>query len=388
MKLAARATRIEPFRAMAFAERAARLEATGADVVRLSLGEPDFPVPDPVREALAAELSRGRSTYAPALGLPALREAIADWQRHALGADVSAERVIVTAGASAALLLLAAALVETGDEVLMADPSYPCNRQFVELFGARARTVPSHASERFQFSQRALDAGWSDATRGVMIASPSNPTGTSLPFDELAALCDAIAARGAWRLIDEIYLPLSYDSTPRSILSHDDGALIVGSFSKYWAMPGWRLGWAIVPHDMVGPLERLAQHCYICAPASAQAAALACFHPDTLSECERRRKTLAARRTRTLDGLKQAGFSVPVAPDGAFYAYVDVRATGLDSATLAERLLDEAHVALTPGDDFGRSGGRDFLRLSYAASDERLDMALDRLRGWRATLGR
>jgi len=274
--------------------------------------------------------------------------------------------------------------VEAGDEVLMTDPSYPCNRQFIELFGARARTVPSAADERFQFSRRTLDAGWSDATRGVMIASPSNPTGTSIDFADLAALCDDIAARGGWRLIDEIYLPLSYDSVPRSILAHDDEALVVGSFSKYWAMPGWRLGWAIVPDAMVAPLERLAQHCYICAPAQAQAAAVACFHPDTLAECERRRRLLAARRDRTLAGLSAAGITVPVTPDGAFYAYLDVRDTGLDSATLAGRLLDEAHVALTPGEDFGSHDGRHFLRLSYAASDERLDLAVQRLQAWLA----
>jgi len=388
MKLASRTALIEPFHAMEFAKRAAALEAQGHDIVRLSIGEPDFAVPPLVVEAMREAVSAGRSPYTPALGLPALREAIATWQREAFGSDVDAARVIVTAGASAALLLLAAALVEPGDEVLVGDPSYPCNRRFVEGFGGRARLVPTEVAGRFQLTADAVERAWNERTCGVMIATPSNPTGTSIPMEELERLCAAVGARGGWAIVDEIYLPLS-DGTatapPRSILSRDACAITVGSFSKYWAMPGWRLGWAIVPDALVPVIERLAQHFYICPSAPAQHAALACFAPDTLAECERRRTRLQARRVRVLAGLAAGGYHVPVAPDGAFYVWIDTRALGIGSAELAGRLLDEAHVALTPGLDFGNSGADGFLRLSYAADEADLERALGamvRFRGW------
>lgn len=396
MKLATRTALIEPFHAMEFGKRAAALQAQGRDIVRLSIGEPDFPVPPLVVEAMRDACAVGRTPYTAALGLPALREAIAAWQSDAFGADVDASRVIVTAGASAALLLVAAALVEPGDEVLVGDPSYPCNRRFVEGFGGRARLVPTTVAGRFQLTAACVEAAWGESTRGAMIATPSNPTGTSVPLDALEAMCTAIAERGGWALVDEIYLPLSYgppsDGTdeacaPRSILSRVPSAITVGSFSKYWAMPGWRLGWAIVPETLVPVIERLAQNFYICPSAPTQYAALACFASETLDECERRRQRLAARRQRVLAGLASAGYHVPVAPDGAFYVWIDAGALGIDSATLAGRLLDEAGVALTPGLDFGPAGARDFLRLSYAADEADLDRAIEAMAAFRARLG-
>ena len=386
--LARRTRRIEPFAAMEIGKRAAALEARGADVVRMNLGEPDHDVPPRVAEAMARAV-RGRSSYTPALGLEALREAIARWHGEALGAEVGAERVVVTAGASAALLLVAAALVDPGDEILVTDPSYPCNRRFVEAFDGVARLVPTDASTRFQLTAELVRAHWSAATRGAMIASPSNPTGTSVPRAELVAIARAVAERGGHRVVDEIYLPLVHAGAPRSILADDPGAISIGSFSKFFAMPGWRLGWVVVPAGLVPTVERLAQNLYICPSAPAQRAALECFHPDTLALCEARRAGLVARRDRALAALAAGGWSVPVAPDGAFYAWLDVRDTGVPASALAPRLLDEAGVALAPGPDFGRADAEAWLRLSYACSEADVDRATARLARWRRdALGR
>ena len=384
MRLAARTDRIPPFHAMEFAKKAAALEARGTDVIRMSIGEPDFPVPPRVVAAMRAAADVGRTTYTPALGLPALREAIAAHQGGAFGAPIDPARVVVTAGASAALMLVAAALVEPGDEVLVADPSYPCNRRFVETFGGTARLVETTPATRWQLDTALVEAHWGERTRGVMIASPSNPSGTSVPFEELERLFGAVAERGGWRLVDEIYLGLSHEARPRSILSADPDAIAIGSFSKYFAMTGWRLGWAIVPEPLVEPIERLAQNLYICASTPAQHAALECFHPETLALCEARRRELGVRRRRVLDGLDAAGWQVPVPPDGAFYVYLDTADFGLDSATLATEVLERAHVSLTPGIDFGEAGAATHLRLSYASAIEEIDRAVDALGRFRA----
>jgi len=382
MRFSSRALAIAPFFAMEFGKRAAALEAQGRHVVKLSLGEPDFGAPPAVQRALQ-RVADQPLPYTGALGLPALREAIAGFYRQAHGVDIDPSRVVVTAGASAALLLVTAALVEPGDQVVVGDPSYPCNRQFLSSFGAEVALVPTSAATRFQLDLASVQAHWTERTRGLMIATPSNPTGTSVTSTELAALCEWARSRGAWRLVDEIYLDLADagpDGSPaRSVLSFDPGAVVVNSFSKYFGMTGWRLGWCIVPGEMVPVMERLAQNYYICASTPAQQAALACFTPESLAVCEERRAEFLARRTLVLEGLARIGLPVPVPPDGAFYVYFDVRGTGLDAMRFCERALDEALVALTPGNDFGLCGGDAHVRLSYAASREELAEGLARL---------
>ena len=391
MKFSARSQAISPFLAMEFGKRAAALEAAGRSVVRLNIGEPDFGAPPQVLEA-AAEVARSTPlTYTAALGLPALREAIAGFYLRAHGVRVDAQRIVVTAGASAALLLVTAALVDPGDEVLVGDPSYPCNRQFLAGFGADVRLVPTDASTRFQLDAALVRAHWSARTRGLMIATPSNPTGTSAPPAQLRAMCEFARERGAWRVVDEIYLDLADgDASGRpapSVLAFDDEAVVINSFSKYFGMTGWRLGWCVVPPDMVPVVERLAQNYYICASTLAQHAALACFSPEAIAVCEQRRAEFAARRRLVLEGLREAGLQVPVETDGAFYVYIDVGPTGLDAMRFCERALDEAGVALTPGNDFGESGASRHVRLSYAASREQLHEGLRRLAGFVRTLG-
>jgi aspartate/methionine/tyrosine aminotransferase len=391
MKISQRAQAISPFLAMEFGKRAAALEAQGHHVVRLNLGEPDFGAPPAVRAELQRIAPHTALPYTGALGLPALREAIAGFYQSAHGVAVSPERVVVTAGASAALLLLTAALVDPGDEVLVGDPSYPCNRQFLSGFGADVRLVPTNAASRFQLDLAAVQRHWSARTRGLMIATPSNPTGTSVPLPELAAICQWAEAHGAWRIVDEIYLNLSdadaAGQAAPTILAADASACVINSFSKYFGMTGWRLGWAVVPEALVPAMERLAQNYFICASTPAQIAALACFTPESIAVCEARRQEFAQRRALVLQGLADIGLPVPVKPDGAFYVYIDVSPTGMDAMRFCERALQEAHVALTPGQDFGVCSGAAHVRLSYAASQDELREGLERLKAFVAGHG-
>jgi len=386
MKISQRAQAIAPFLAMEFGKRAAELEAAGHRVIRLNLGEPDFGAPPAVRAELQRIAPNTAMPYTGALGLPALREAIAGFYQSAHGVHIAPERIVVTAGASAALLLLTAALVDPGDEVLVGDPSYPCNRQFLSGFGAQVRLVPTDAASRFQLDLAAVQRHWSARTQGLLIATPSNPTGTSVPPQELAAICHWARNHGAWRIVDEIYLNLSdaqLDGTPApTILALDDGACVINSFSKYFGMTGWRLGWAVVPQALVPAMERLAQNYFICASTPAQIAALQCFTPESIGVCEARKREFAERRALVLQGLAGMGLSVPVPPDGAFYVYIDVSPTGLDAMQFCERALQEAHVALTPGHDFGPCSASSHVRLSYAASKEDLMEGIARLKAW------
>ncbi|NYD22178.1 aminotransferase class I/II-fold pyridoxal phosphate-dependent enzyme [Kineococcus aurantiacus] len=383
MKLSTRAATTEPFHALAFGARAAALEAAGHHVVKLSIGEPDFGAPPDVREAMRAVVDGRPLPYTPALGLPELRAAIAADYRTRHGVDVDPARVLITAGASAALLLVLAATVDPGDDVLLADPSYPCNRQLVSTFGGRAVTLPTTAATRYQLSADLLRAAWTDRTSVVMVASPSNPTGTSVPFAELAAVCAQARDRGAWRVVDEIYLDLADpapDGSPaRTVLAADPDAVVVGSFSKFFGMTGWRLGWAVLPPDLVAPVERLAQNYFIAASTPVQHAALACFTPASLAVCEERRVEFTHRRRLVLDGLAALGLPVPVVPDGAFYVYFDVASTGLDAWEFCARALAEHHVALTPGRDFSATTAATHVRLSYAASRAELTEGLRRV---------
>ncbi|WP_174998863.1 pyridoxal phosphate-dependent aminotransferase [Burkholderia lata] len=383
MKFAQRAGQVAPFFVMEFAKRAAALEAQGHRVVKLNVGEPDFGAPPAVISAMLDVVRGGKLPYTASLGLPALRGAIANFYERAHGLEIDPNRVVVTAGASAALLLVAAALVEPGDEVIVGDPSYPCNRHFLSSFGAAVKLVPTTDVTRFQLEASMVEAHWTDKTRGLLVATPSNPTGTSIHPDELRAICEFARARDAWRIVDEIYLNLADDSEagdpPQTVLASDPDAIVINSFSKYFGMTGWRLGWCVVPDEMIPVMEKLAQHYYICPSTPAQHAALACFGAETIAICEARRAELGKRRALVLDRLREIGLSVPVEPDGAFFVYVDVSQTGLSAWEFCERVLDEEHVALAPGKDFGCIGADIYVRFSYAASIAELNEGLDRL---------
>jgi aspartate/methionine/tyrosine aminotransferase len=377
--LAHRLDDIEPFHVMEVIKRAADLEKAGRSIIHLSIGEPDFPTAQPVLDAAARALQGGAMRYTHATGLPALREAISKHYKTRFQLDVPAERIVVTAGASGALLLACAALIGRDSEVLMPDPSYPCNRHFVAAFEGRAAMIPCGPLERFQLTAAMVRAHWSERTAGVLLASPSNPTGTSIPTGELRAIADASRERGGFTLVDEIYQGLSYDAKPESALALGEDLIVINSFSKYFNMTGWRLGWLVVPPTMLPAIEKLAQNMFICASSIAQQAALACFTPEATAIFESRKEEFRRRRDYLVPALQQLGFEIPVIPDGAFYIYADCTAFTHDTDAFARELLDHTGVVLVPGLDFGDYAARRYLRVSYATSMENLAEAVERL---------
>ena len=387
MRLAQRNQSIEPFYVMdvvrAAWEQQAAWDAHGKRMIHLSVGEPDFTAPEPVVEAATRALRDGRTGYTLAPGLPALRERIAQHYAQVHGVQIDPARVFITAGASGALTLASLLLFNPGDEVLMPDPSYPCNKNFVAAAGARARMLPAPAPQRFQLTAAEVEAAWNAQTAGVLLASPSNPTGTSIAPDELRRIADVVRARGGVSIIDEIYLGLSFDRAyGRTALAAGDDIITVNSFSKYFQMTGWRLGWLVVPPALIAPLERLAGNLFICASSVAQHAALACFEPDTLAEYERRRAEFQRRRDLIVPGLDALGLTVPVRPDGAFYVYADCSRFAADSWDFCFDVMRDTGVVLVPGKDFGTAEPQRYFRLSYANSIANLEDALHRLRGY------
>ena len=385
-----RAREAQPFRAMVFGERADEMIARSISVIKLSLGEPDFGAPPAVRDAMREQYDGRALPYTAALGLPELRRAIADFYHERHHVDIDPRRIVITAGGSAALLLATALTVGPGDEVIVADPSYPCNRELIRSFEGVVVDVPTSAATRFHLNAELVDRAWSERTKAVMVTSPSNPTGTTIDFDVLKGVCDLARFRGAWRIIDETYLDLA-DREPdgsevRSALLADPDAIICNSFSKFFGMTGWRLGWAVVPEYTIEAVDDLATNYYLCAHTPTQHAALACFTPESLAVCEERRQELLARRRIVVSGLERIGLPLEVVPNGAFYAYFSVAGTGLDAWTFCERALEEAHVALTPGRDFGPATADTHVRLSYAASREALTEGLSRLGKFVASL--
>jgi aspartate/methionine/tyrosine aminotransferase len=394
VKIARRAQRIEPFYVMEVAKAASALaqEFAHSDrpMIFLNIGEPDFTAPPLVQEAAARAISQGNTQYTQATGLPALRERISAWYASRFGADVAPSRIIVTAGASAALQLACLALIEAGDEILMPDPSYPCNRHFVSAAEGNAVLVPTTAAERFQLTREKVEAAWKPQTRGVLLASPSNPTGTSIAPEELQRIHEFVHARGGITLIDEIYLGLSYEEHfGHSALAMPgelgQSVISINSFSKYFNMTGWRLGWLVVPEALAPVIERIAQNLFICPSTVAQHAALACFEPESLQEYERRRAEFKARRDYFIPELNRLGLTVPVMPDGAFYAYADctqaaARLGVSGSWDFAFELMKRAHLAVTPGRDFGHAAPEQFVRFSTANSMAQLQEAVARLK--------
>jgi aspartate/methionine/tyrosine aminotransferase len=390
VKISSRAGRIEPFYVMEVAKAASQLARDFAQSERpmifLNIGEPDFTAPPLVQEAAARAIHDGATQYTPATGLDSLRERISGWYSDRFGVQVPARRIVVTAGASAALQLACLALIDSGDEILMPDPSYPCNRHFVSAAEGRAVLIPTSAQERFQLSASKVEQAWGEKTRGVLLASPSNPTGTSIHPDELRRIHEFVRGKGGITLLDEIYLGLSYDDTfGHTGLAIDDDVISINSFSKYFNMTGWRLGWMVVPEALVPVVERLAQNLFICASTVAQHAALACFEAESIAEYERRRAQFKARRDWFIPALDALGLKVPVMPDGAFYAWADCsdmcRKLGVaGSWELAFELMKRAHVAVTPGRDFGAADTGNFIRFSTANSMAQLQEAAARLK--------
>jgi aspartate/methionine/tyrosine aminotransferase len=379
-RFAARVAEIEPFHVMEVQTAARALEAAGRSVVHMEIGEPDFPTPQPVLEAMQRALADGHFFYTSALGLPALREAIARHYAEHYRVDVSPERIIVTAGSSAALLLVMALIVDRDQRILVTDPGYPCNRHFVRVLEGAPVAIPVGPDTRYQLTAGLIERNWTSTTCGALIASPSNPTGTTVPHDEMRRIVTTVERLRGRLIVDEIYLGLTYGETPRSVLEYAHEAFVISSFSKYFNMTGWRLGWIVSPEPYVRDLEKLAQNLYISPASPSQRAALASFEPRTMEIVEERRRAFEARRNFVVPALRELGFGVPVLPTGGFFVYADCSAFCDDSERFCREVLQGAGVACTPGIDFGVHRAREHIRFAYTIEQRKLEDGISRLR--------
>jgi len=375
---------IQPFHVMEIWNRAKELEAQGRQIVKMHIGEPDFTAPAPVITACIGALQENPIHYTSALGMPLLRQAISRHYRDRYRLDVPASRIAVTSGASGALMIATGVLVNPGDEFLMPDPAYPCNRHFVRFFEGSVKSIPVGAQTQYQLTRELIEANWSEKTRGVLVASPSNPTGTMIAPAEMRAIIDAVHARGGVVVVDEIYQGLTYASEFASALAHSDRIFVVNSFSKYFSMTGWRLGWLVVPEGCMREVETFAQNAFICPSAPAQYAGIAAFSAETTEILEERRAEFRRRRDYLLPELRELGFSIPVTPQGAFYIYAGIEDFSQDSGKFALELLDEAGVAITPGKDFGANQSDRYVRFAYTCSIGDLQEGVRRIRNFLA----
>ena len=383
-RMAKRAAAISPFHVMDILAQAKQLQSQGQDIIHMEVGEPDFDTPEPIVEAGMKALKAGKTHYTPALGLPELREAIANWYQDYYQLDISPERIVVTPGASGALLLVMGALLEQGEKVMLADPGYPCNRHFARFVEGDINAVPVTAASNYQLTADHIEQHWDAKTSLALLASPSNPTGTVLSKDELELLSKAVKRKQGTLVVDEIYHGLTYDGfKATSALAIDEQAFVINSFSKFFGMTGWRLGWLVVPEGYTEVMDKLAQNLYLAAPTMSQYAALAAFEQNTLDILEQRRQVFQQRRDALLPALKELGFTLPVTPQGAFYLYADcsklLNDKVPDSMALSRYLLKEAGVAITPGLDFGNFQSHHHCRFAYTTSEERLLEAAERV---------
>ncbi len=364
--------------------QAKQLESQGKNIIHMEVGEPDFNTPQPIIDAGVTALEQGKTHYTPALGLMALREKIAQWYETNYHVAIAPERVVVTPGASGALLLVMGALLEKGKKVLLADPGYPCNRHFARFVEGETKSVPVDASSNYQLTAQHIDQYWDTDTALALIASPSNPTGTVIEQTALKAIADSVKKKSGLLVVDEIYHGLTYDGLKaETALAVDDNAFVINSFSKYFGMTGWRLGWLIVPEGYTEVMDKLAQNLFLAAPTMSQYAALAAFETTTLDILEQRRFEFEQRRSALLPALKAIGFDIPVTPQGAFYLYANCEQLlgkrFKDSMALSQFLLQHAGVAITPGLDFGRNSAEQHCRFAYTTGVDNLLNAVERI---------
>ena len=381
---------IKPFQVMAILAEAQALQAQGKDIIHLEVGEPDFPTAQPMVDAAVKAMQAGQTKYTPALGLPQLREKIAGYYQSRFGVNISAERIVLTPGASGALLLLSAARLENNDGLLLADPGYPCNRHFARTFEAHGQLVPSGPESKYQLTPALIDRHWQANTKAALVASPANPTGTVLSLDELSALSGAVRQKremfGQGELwVDEIYQGLNYGSKAQTVLSVTDDAVVLNSFSKFFGMTGWRLGWCVVPESWVSTLDTLAQNFFLAPPTPAQYAALAAFDDEAMAIYEQRRQELQRRRDYLLTALPELGFDIPLTPEGAFYIYADASRFTDNSLEFCAEALKATGVAFTPGVDFGDYQANTHVRFAFTTELPRLKEAVERLADWLPT---
>lgn len=385
---ARRMTDIAPFHVMELLTRARQLEAEGRSIIHMEVGEPDFPTPPQVIEAASEFIRGGQVFYTPALGIPPLREAIARFYADRYGIDISPERIAVTVGASGALLLALGALLDPGDEVLLPDPGYPCNRHFVRMLEGVPRALAVGPDTNYQPTVKQVARHWTSRSKGLLVASPANPTGTMIPPAVMAGLAACVSERGGALLVDEIYHGLTYapkepplggNCDVGTALALSDEVFVINSFSKYFGMTGWRLGWLVAPTRFVRDIEKLSQNFFISPSTPAQHAALAAFKPETIAVLEARRTEFQARRDFLLPALRHLGFSIAAEPRGAFYLYANCSALAPNSESLARDFIEKAGVAITPGIDFGENNPQGHVRFAYTVAQNKLEEGVARL---------
>ncbi len=375
----ARLDDISPFHVVELLTRARQLESEGRDIIHMEVGEPDFPTPPAITQAAVDAIQQGKTLYTQALGLPELREAISEFYRTRYGVNVPARRIAVTSGASGALNLAFACLAAPGSEWLLADPGYPCNRHIMRTYEGRPVSIAVGPESNFQPTPAQVSAAWTAQTVGLLVASPANPTGTLLTLDEIRALAETVRAHQGQFLVDEIYHGLTYGIDAPTACAAGDDIWVLNSFSKYFQMTGWRLGWMVIPEAHVRHVEKLAQNLTLCPSTPAQYAALAAFTPETIALLETRRAEFRRRRDFLAPALEALGFRITAKPEGAFYLYCDCSALCADSFAFAKDLLEQAGVAATPGLDFGANAPEKHIRFAYTTDVDRLAEAVRRL---------
>ena len=376
-RMAQRAQQIEPFYVMKILQQARELESQGKSIIHMEIGEPDFPSPETVIRAGKQALDKQLTRYTPANGLPELRAAIA--HEYSGTAAIDPQRIVVTPGASGALQLVMAMLLNPADGIMMADPGYPCNRHIASLYNADVQSVAVNEETDYQLSAELVESHWRENTRVVLIASPSNPTGTLMPQQQLSAIYQLVREKDASLVVDEIYHGLVYDKQEASALACGDQLFVINSFSKFYGMTGWRVGWLVMPDEYIEVANRLAQNMFLAAPTISQYAALAALASETRPELIRRRDIFQQRRDVLLPLIEEAGFKVWTRPAGAFYIYADCSAISDDSLQLCDTLLHQAGVAVTPGLDFGSNKSKQYVRFSYANTVENLRQGMRRI---------
>jgi aspartate/methionine/tyrosine aminotransferase len=379
-EISSRMKKIRPFYVMELLARAKELEASGRSIIHMEVGEPDFDTPEPVIAAGKRALDEGHTHYTPATGIPELKRALAEHYLREFGVSVNPSRIVVTPGSSGALQLVMSVLLNPGDQVLMADPGYPCNRHFVQLVSGEPVAVPVGPETGYQLTAELIERFWTEKTRAVMLATPSNPTGTLIGRDQLQEICELVNRKDGSLIVDEIYQGLVYETEPHTVLEIDENLFVINSFSKYYGMTGWRLGWMVAPESHLGALDRLAQNIFLSAPSMAQHAALAAFEPQTREILEQRRHAFQERRNFLLPALQTLGFDIPVVPEGAFYLYANCSSLTSDSFAFAMELLEKEGVAVTPGRDFGDNRPEEHLRFAYTTSIPKLQEGIERIR--------
>ena len=379
MKTSSRINDIQPFHVMALLARAKELEAEGKDIIHMEIGEPDFPTPQPIVDSGIEAISKGNVHYTTALGLPELREAIAEFYKTRYKVNVTPNRILITPGASGALMLALGVIMQEGDEVLLADPGYPCNKNLVRFLSGKTRSIPVDATSAYQLTVKHLQDNWTDKISAVMVASPSNPTGTLLSQEEIIAMAAFVKEKGTYLIVDEIYHGLVYDVDVNTALEIEKNIIVINSFSKYFNMTGWRLGWLVAPEELVDDMDKLAQNIFLAAPTPSQYAALAAFKPETIAILELHKEEFKQRRDYLLPELKKLGFKIEVEPQGAFYIYANCEKFTNDSYKFAYDLLENIGVAITPGKDFGENKANTYVRFAYTTSLEHLKEGVKRL---------